>query len=264
MMLGYDSSDLIGKNAHNAIHHSRIDGSPFPKEQCPYYVTLTSGESQHVEEGVFWRENETFFPVEYISNPIKESEKVIGVVVTFKDITKRKRSDDMIKNLAYHDGLTGLPNRILLYDRINQALTHAQRYKEMLAILFVDLDDFKPVNDKLGHAIGDLVLQELANRLKGCLREGDTVARLGGDEFVVLLNKIARQEDVSLTVQKLLNTIKPVFILGSHHVYLGASIGVALYPNDGKNRDTLLKNADLALYRAKQKGKNCFELHAPH
>ncbi|MEC7640720.1 MAG: diguanylate cyclase [Nitrospinota bacterium] len=263
MMLGYSPESLIGKNVHDTIHHSRPDGSSFPKEQCPHYTTLTNGVLQHITDDIFWRHDKTSFPVEYTSSPIMESNEIVGAVITFRDITERKRSDEMIRDMAYHDGLTGLPNRILLYDRINLALTHAQRYKEMLAILFVDLDDFKPVNDNLGHAVGDLVLQKVAQRLKGCLREGDTVARLGGDEFVVLLNQISNRQDASKTAQKLLDSIQPEFVLGPHKVSLSVSVGVSLYPKDGKSRDTLLKNADLALYRAKQKEKNCFELHSP-
>lgn len=261
LMLGHACENLVGKDAHATLHHSKQDGSPLPKEQCPHYATLANGVPQHVTDDVFWRQDGSFFPVEYMSTPIVESGKNVGVVITFRDITERKRSEEMIKNMAYHDSLTGLPNRILLYDRINIALTHAQRYNEMLAILFADLDDFKPVNDTLGHAMGDLVLQEVAQRLRACLREGDTVARLGGDEFVILLTQINHAEDVSLTAQKVLDAIRKVFVVGEHEIKLSASIGLTLYPRDGKTRDALLKNADLALYRAKSKDKNRFEIH---
>jgi len=161
--------------------------------------------------------------------------------------------------LAYYDVLTGLSNRTLLQDHISQAMSQADRSRHMAAILFIDLDRFKNINDSLGHSIGDSVLKLAAERLTGCIREVDTVARLGGDEFVVLLTDIGRAEDITVVAQKILETLAQPFVIDLHEFYLTASIGISVYPKDGEDVETLLKTADAAMYRAKGSGRNCFE-----
>ena len=161
--------------------------------------------------------------------------------------------------LASHDELSGLPNRALLQDRMRQAMAQADRSGNMVAILFIDLDRFKNINDSLGHNIGDTVLKSAAERLTGCVREVDTIARLGGDEFVVMLTDIDRMEDVTAVAHKTLETISKSFTVGMYELFLTASIGISIYPKDGNHEDVLLKSADTAMYRAKDGGKNRFE-----
>ncbi len=174
-----------------------------------------------------------------------------GVIV---DITAIKETEDRLA----HDDLTGLPNRNLLEDRITQAIAYADRNGKMLAILLIDLDRFKYVNDSLGHNIGDKVLQTAAERLIGNLRGADTVARLGGDEFVVILTDLNKPDNAGGKAQNILDSMSTPFSIGTHNFFLSASIGVSIYPQDGDTPQTLLKNADIAMYRAKDNGKNCF------
>ena len=171
---------------------------------------------------------------------------------------ERKRTESAMRDLAYHDALTGLPNRILLNDRLDMALLQAQRNKSLVGLLYIDFDHFKQVNDTLGHDIGDQLLQAVGNRLKECLRQQDTVARLGGDEFILLLPEISNQEDAGKLAQKLLEKIRPTFKIEEHKLNITLSIGISLYPKDGKDVKSIIKCADQALYSAKNKGRDCF------
>jgi diguanylate cyclase (GGDEF)-like protein len=175
---------------------------------------------------------------------------------------ERKRSEETIRHQAYHDALTKLPNRVLFRDRMTQALAHAQRRNQMVAMMFLDLDRFKIINDTLGHAVGDKLLQNVAHRLRECLRKEDTVARLGGDEFMILLADIYHIEDVARVAEKVLNSIRPPFQIDNHELYINTSIGISLYPHDGEDAETLVKNADIALYRAKEKGRDTYQFYA--
>ncbi|MDP3744986.1 MAG: EAL domain-containing protein [Methylotenera sp.] len=175
------------------------------------------------------------------------------------DITARKESEIKLIYQASHDELTGLPNRTLLQDRMQQGIAHADREGNMMAILFIDLDRFKIVNDSLGHDVGDTVLQTAAGRLIGCIREVDTVARLGGDEFVLMLTGVSGTENVVRVANKALESLAKAYIIGEHELILTASIGISIYPKDGDDIQTLLKNADTAMYRAKEGGKNRLE-----
>ncbi|MEY3747890.1 MAG: hypothetical protein RL194_1349 [Pseudomonadota bacterium] len=178
------------------------------------------------------------------------------------DITSLKESEEKLIHQATHDGLTGLPNRALLQDRIQQGIAHANRQGSTLALMFIDLDRFKIINDSLGHDVGDAVLQTAASRLTASVREVDTVARLGGDEFVMLLTDINRVEDITAIANKTLENLSKTFSIGRDEYVLTASIGISVYPKDGKDVQTLLKNADAAMYRAKADGKNRFEYFA--
>jgi len=184
--------------------------------------------------------------------------RVVGVL---QDISERVRFEDQLEQLATHDALTALPNRHLLQDRLEQGLAHARHGRRMLAVVFVDLDRFKLVNDTLGHDAGDQLLRVIAARLCGCLREGDTVARQGGDEFVVVLTDLARPEDASLVAQKMLEALAPPVTIAGQEVVPGASIGIALYPRDGETIPMLLMNADKAMYSAKQCGRNQYRFY---
>jgi diguanylate cyclase (GGDEF)-like protein/PAS domain S-box-containing protein len=179
------------------------------------------------------------------------------------DITERKWAEDRVRNLAYHDALTGLPNRRLFDDRLSVALPQAQRQRQPLAVLFLDLDNFKTINDSLGHALGDRLLQRVALRLISSVREGDTVARLGGDEFILLLPGLGRPEDVGRVAEKVLQALREPFVLDGREQMVTASMGVSVFPADGEDVDTLVRSADVAMYRAKDRGGDSFQAHTP-
>jgi diguanylate cyclase (GGDEF)-like protein len=178
------------------------------------------------------------------------------------EVQERKRSEERIQYLAYHDGLTSLPNRIFFSELLKHGISLAHRQKKGLAVLFIDLDRFKYINDTLGHAVGDALLQEVARRLKACLRESDTVARLGGDEFVVLLEEMDDQKQISVVAQKILSTLVKPFVNLGQEFHITASIGISLYPAHGQDEQSLMKNADIAMYRAKEEGKNNFQFYS--
>jgi diguanylate cyclase len=181
-----------------------------------------------------------------------------GTYVVARDITERLASEKLIHFQAYHDLLTGLPNRALFHDRLTNTISNARREDDKLAILFLDLDRFKVVNDTLGHSVGDELLKQLAGILKSCLREGDTVARLGGDEFIVLLPNVDSEFVAELVGRKLINTIKEPFIVEGNELFVTGSIGISIYPEDGNTADLLIKNSDTAMYFTKEQGKNSF------
>lgn len=187
--------------------------------------------------------------------------KPLEIVGSWMDITPRKQAEETIRHLAYYDALTDLPNRLLFNDRLTLALAHAHRNQQQLAVMLIDLDRFKVINDTLGHAIGDRLLQGVAQRLTGCLREGDTVARLGGDEFMLLLPGVEHTKGTIKIVQKILEAFKPSFNFNNQELHITPSIGIALYPDDGEDAQTLLKNADTALHRAKEQGRNNYQFY---
>lgn len=184
-------------------------------------------------------------------------------VVLANDVTERKWMEEKVKHMAFHDALTSLPNRILFNDRITQALAHAHRNKEMFAVLFIDVDRFKGINDALGHTIGDQLLREVADRLKSCVRNQDTVARFAGDEFTLLVLGINQAEHAVDVACKILGAFKRSWMVSKHELYITASIGIALYPNNGEDTETLLKNADAAMYYAKEQGRNNYQFYTP-
>ena len=190
----------------------------------------------------------------------KSSSFIEGTLV---DITDRKMAEEQVAYQAYHDALTGLPNRVLFRDRLNQALAHTQRHKLGLAVLFLDLDHFKLINDTLGHSVGDWLLKEVSQRLRKAVREGDTVARLGGDEFTILLPEVSRSEDAAHVSQKILDIVSSPLRWDNHDVYITTSIGISLSPADGSDSETLIKCADNAMYRAKELGRNNYQLWSP-
>ncbi len=188
---------------------------------------------------------------EFHSFPQYLNDKIIGRVFSFHDITSHKQIENKLLYQATHDVLTGLANRFLLLDHIEQAIAHERRRERELAILFFDLDRFKPINDSLGHAVGDSLLKSVANRLKSHTRDGDTLARLGGDEFVLLAIDIETDNDVLLLVERYIEALNKPFFIENYELHIKCSMGISVYPRDGKDAKTLLKNADIAMYRAK-------------
>ncbi len=182
---------------------------------------------------------------------------------SIEDITERKRAEEIIKHMAYHDDLTGLPNRRLFDDRLNLAMAHAERNQQKLAVMLLDLDHFKEVNDTLGHSVGDQLLQAVGERLVNLLRKGDTVARMGGDEFMLLLPEATQVEDAAKVARKLLGAMREPYVFDGHELYITTSIGIVLYPDDGEDGDTLMKNADITMYRAKDQGRDNYQSWRP-
>ncbi len=185
--------------------------------------------------------------------------KITQYVAIFNDITKRKQAEELIWHQAHHDALTDLPNRTLFIERLSQAIQVAKLRKEKLAVMFIDLDRFKQVNDTLGHKIGDSLLREASKRLKKGVREFDTVARLGGDEFTIIINNFDEYSCVKNIAETLLHSLASPFLLEEHKVSIAGSIGIALFPEDGSDVETLLKNADIAMYQAKEGGRNAYQ-----
>lgn len=190
-----------------------------------------------------------------------EQGKVTHYIASGKDITENIQTQERLHHLAHHDVLTGLPNRMLFVERLKHALKRAEWRKRAVAVMFLDMDRFKIVNDTLGHEAGDRLLQAMAARLLGCVRDGDTVARFGGDEFAGFLNDVASPEDVAPIVAKFLAALAPPFVIDGHELFISGSIGISLYPDDGTDTQTLMKNADTAMYRAKQNGGNTSEFY---
>ncbi|RXT07120.1 EAL domain-containing protein [Ammoniphilus sp. CFH 90114] len=184
-----------------------------------------------------------------------------GGVALFADITKRKQAELMIKKMAYFDSLTDLPNRTLFYDRLTQAINQAKRTKKPIAVLFLDLDRFKIINDSLGHTAGDQLLQEVSKRLLTCIREGDTVSRQGGDEFTILLANTS-STGAATVAGRIIDMISQPMVLNGHEILVTPSIGIGMFPEDGDNVENLLKNADTAMYHAKDLGKNNYQFYS--
>lgn len=187
--------------------------------------------------------------------------EVVGMLAITRDISARKQAEEQISFLAFHDALTRLPNRLLAKDHLQQAILAAKHENAKVALLFIDLDNFKTINDSLGHVIGDGLLQGVAVRLRECLRDTDTLSRQGGDEFLIVLNSVCDTESVTMVVEKILERIAEPFEIDQHELSISLSIGIAVYPDDGKDFDTLLKQSDTAMYQAKDSGRNTYRFH---
>jgi len=254
-MLGFTEAEVAGKDQHALFHHHRQDGSNYPGHDCPVYLSLTDGETRSGEEW-FWRKDGSGFPVAITVSPNLIDGGSKGAVVVFHDITERKLNDERIRHLAQHDTLTDLPNRALLTDRLQQALSYAKREQQHVALMFIDLDRFKPINDTQGHVVGDWLLKQVAGRMRECVRDSDTVARVGGDEFVVLLRSIDSTEDAVMVAEKIRNSLNKPFELAQQSLQISCSIGVALFPEHAKSETEMINFSDIAMYQAKQKGRD--------
>ena len=268
-LLGYSKKELIGKGYHSIIDPADIERANYIfDEQVSRKSGAWSSElklkakkedhsSRHFEV--------TFFPIENNNQGSKrvvsehKSSRVIGTYGTARDITDRKEAEEFINFQAYHDLLTRLPNRALFKDRLNISVAQARRNHSKVAVMFLDLDRFKVVNDTLGHAMGDRLLQSVAMRLEHCIRKCDTLSRFGGDEFTLLLPSISSAEDARTIAKKVIKTLKEPFLLGDHEVFVGVSIGISIFPNAGDTVEQLIQNADVAMYHVKGRGKDGYQ-----
>jgi diguanylate cyclase (GGDEF)-like protein/PAS domain S-box-containing protein len=260
-LFGYLSKEAVG-NSLNSLIVPSIHTKAFMKGFEKFKSTgkgVVLGKTMMLSAA---RKDKTEFPVEISTSAVKLGAEwnTIGII---RDITERKEFEDKIRELADHDQLTGLPNRRLLIDRFNQVLARARRYNSLAAFLFLDLDRFKTINDSLGHAIGDELLKAVAGRLKKCIRSADTVARIGGDEFTIVVQDIKSVGDITKLVEKIFSLFDLPFGLQGNELFVTTSMGISIYPNDGEDANTLIKNADIAMYKAKNQGRNNYKLYTP-
>jgi diguanylate cyclase (GGDEF)-like protein/PAS domain S-box-containing protein len=262
-LLGYDRNELIGHPIASIIEEDDLEKAHYFFEQA----TRSEHSSRSIEIAIRPREpghSKRFF--ELAIWPVEETSELNGaaqryrIYGTARDITDRMEAEAFINFQAYHDLLTRLPNRSLFKDRLSMALTQAARNNQRLAVMFIDLDRFKVINDSLGHTMGDRLLQAVSQRLLGCIRRGDTLSRFGGDEFTLLLPDSQGPLAAAQVAEKILESVKEPFRLGEHDIYVGASIGIAIYPEGGTTLDALIKNADIAMYRVKNTGKDAYHI----
>jgi diguanylate cyclase (GGDEF)-like protein/PAS domain S-box-containing protein len=258
-LLGYRAEEIVGQVGHQRFH---VHGDGIPRQhpaECPVFSAIGRGQG-YVGEELFRRKDGGLLTVEISCQLMRAEGVTIGAVAAFRDISKRKANDERIRYLAQYDTLTNLPNRTLLLDRLQQAIAVAQREEEYFAILFLDIDNFKNINDSLGHMIGDQLLQQVAARLTDCVRGSDTVSRQGGDEFIIILRQIRETADPVQIARKILTSMALVpFTIEGQELRVTTSIGIALYPEDGADSATLIKNADAAMYHAKKLGRNNYQ-----
>ena len=233
----------------------------------PGFAVLTANPQRGKLEEAEWeliRRDGSLFDAQLTVNALTDAKNaIVGYILTAYDITERKRAQDYITHLANHDELTKLPTRALFRDRLDAALARAARYKRNVGVLMIDLDNFKKVNDSMGHHVGDELLIVIANRLVSCARACDTVARMGGDEFTLVLDELSNEQDAEFVAEKVIKALTMPVLIGSHIIHPTASIGVSVYPHSGATAEALLMNADLAMYRAKAEGRNARRTFTP-
>jgi len=256
-ILGYQREELVGKRT-NMIRSGYHDKVFYQKM---WEALINKGQWA----GEIWdrRKNGEVFPIWLNINAIRDNNgTIINYIGIFSDITQQKASEAALHNMAFYDPLTELPNRALFHNRLQHEMETASREKEFVSLLFIDLDHFKWTNDTMGHAAGDKLLKIVAQRLKKVVRESDTVARLGGDEFTIILPGLGKTNRISILVQELMLSIKKPITIDEQVLHVGASIGIAIYPSDGQNINTLLKHADQAMYQAKEAGRHTFRFYS--
>ncbi|QID17221.1 EAL domain-containing protein [Nitrogeniibacter mangrovi] len=252
---GRDRPDLIGRHCAELLAGGQTDDPVWVDTAAQLHL-----EAQWSGELALGRPNGAVYPAWVSVGAVtSEAGQVTHYVVSIADISDRKRTEQRLRHLAEYDALTGLPNRVLLLDRMSAAIESARRHRHHLAVLFLDLDRFKNINDSLGHAVGDELLRQVAARLGAIVRGSDTVSRLGGDEFVVLLTELDSAGHAATVAAKMLEALAAPFLLDGHELTITPSIGITVYPEDGENRDILLKNADAAMYHAKENGRNSYQ-----
>jgi diguanylate cyclase (GGDEF)-like protein/PAS domain S-box-containing protein len=254
---GYSEEELIGSNYRTYVLKEDIKGvykawnkvykTGEPLQSYPFATVRKDGTQMFVENSV---------------SPLRDKEgKIIGFRAVSRDVTQRKQFEQKLADLATHDSLTGLPNRNLLDDRLTMGLALSRRSGNKLAVLMLDLDRFKIINDTMGHGVGDQLLKSVAERLTGVIRKSDTAARIGGDEFVLVLPNIHSPSDAAKLAQRILDVFREPFIFEGHQLNISTSIGIAVYPETGKEIHILLKNADKAMYQAKEQGRDMYKFY---
>jgi diguanylate cyclase (GGDEF)-like protein/PAS domain S-box-containing protein len=260
---GWLRQEAIGHLANDVFRI--VDGVTREPIRDPLQLTIMKNKPMVLKSNaILIRRNGSELTIADTIAPIRERNgKVSGAVVVFKDVSEARAAALKVSHLAHHDFLTDLPNRILFDDRLNQSIGLAQRHQRHIAVLFLDCDNFKHINDSLGHMMGDLLLQSLAKRIVAAGRSSDTVSRQGGDEFIVLLPEVNKAEDAATYASKILSEVAKPHLIGEHELHLTASIGIAIYPADGQDAETLIHNADIALYEAKESGRNTYKCFRP-
>ena len=258
---------------------SREEAAGHPLEEVFRIIDATTREDVHNPMALAIRQNKTMgltpncvlirrdgveAAIEDSAAPIHDRRgKVTGAVMVFHDVSKARALTHRMSYLAQHDSLTDLPNRLLLNDRLTQAMARAYRHRQKLAVLFLDVDRFKHINDSLGHDVGDRLLQSVARRLLGCVRKSDTVSRQGGDEFVILLSEVRHAQDAAVSAEKILRSLRTPHRIDDHDLHVTVSIGIVAYPDDGTDAETLMRHADFAMYHAKDSGRNNYQCFTP-
>ncbi|MDB5260681.1 MAG: domain S-box protein [Candidatus Nomurabacteria bacterium] len=252
-IFGYSAEEAIGKPV------SIIFSSADRRRKMPALEMKTAKlKGRADDERQHLRKDGSLFWATGVMWAIKDDQgKYHGLSKLIKDISKQKMMEDTIRYQSLHDILTGLPNRRLFEERLTLKLNYAKKHDEMFSLLYLDLDDFKKVNDTLGHDSGDILLKEVAERLSKVLRKGDLLCRMGGDEFIILIDNIKKIKSVKVVVKKLMDILKPVFNISNAKIKVTSSMGVSIFPKDGKTSKILKKNADASMYIAKSAGKNC-------
>ena len=258
-ILGWKTEEALGKTLHDLIVPERFREAHIKASSAFRHSGEGASLGKKLELAAL-KKDSTEIDVELSLSGVrlKGAWNAVGIL---RDITERRQSEEQIRQMAHHDSLTGLPNRKLFSDRLGIALTQAQRNQKEVGIVMLDLDNFKGVNDTLGHDVGDLLLQETAERLSAALRKGDTVARFGGDEFALILPDLKVIEDAIRVAQKIVDGFRKPFLIDTHQLFVTTSIGIAVYPHDGMDEGILLKNADIAMYQAKQTGRDRYQIY---
>jgi diguanylate cyclase (GGDEF)-like protein/PAS domain S-box-containing protein len=254
-ILGWTSAELLGREPHETLHRHEIGTG-----DCPLLSPLLTGRTAKNDDGLFSCRDGSRLPVAYTASPVVRDGQLMGVVIAFHDITERKSFEQQLTHQAFHDALTGLPNRALFLDRLGHAQARVGRTGGHYAVLFIDVDRFKVVNDSLGHHVGDELLVQVAARLEGSLRPSDTLARFGGDEFVALLEDLHGEDGAVVVAKRLLGELRRPFRVAQRDVAVSCSIGVVVGDRRHQDPDECLREGDVAMYRAKARGKDCYEV----
>jgi len=254
-MHGYFAEELMGKD---------IRIFALPEEREPLSAQELNSLKRIKREKIHVRKDGRAFPVHIVSDIVTGSKgQITNVITTYEDLTERKKNEELLKQVANYDALTGLPNRVLFSDLLKRELARARRRGNLLAIMFIDLDRFKVINETTGYSTGDLLLHSVASRLKSITREGDIVGRLGGDEFAILIPDLVDAQDVSVIAEKIIKKLSRKYVLNDSELYITASIGIGIFPTNGQDKETLIKNAETAMYHAKEQGRNGFQFYNP-
>lgn len=249
---GYSKRELVGQNSHSLLHYAYADGRPMPQEECPIQRMLLDNEPITIDDQVFWSKSGQQLQVEFTAATLMEEDDITGAVIVFRDISERLKAERLLEQMARYDNLTGLANRNLFIDNLNNAIARAERTERLVAVIYMDLNNFKPINDTLGHAAGDKILKEFAQRMRQSVRDYDTPSRFGGDEFTIVCDDLASRQEGLDMISRLLENLQEPLDVGGNAFKLSASIGIAFYPDNAADIDALVSAADNAMYVAKK------------